>query len=142
MGHLAFGNLILAWNIFFPIRQSLFAVPAVVVDTRIPTGGIYRWTGDFQTLASIANAGVYRKFGNVFPNPFSDYTTIEFEVTSPAPIRYTLANLSGKIVERGKIERGLMGKDHVMIRPKVSAGTYFLTLRQGNRTETIKLVKQ
>ncbi|MDX1941043.1 MAG: T9SS type A sorting domain-containing protein [Saprospiraceae bacterium] len=106
------------------------------------TGGIYRWTGDFQTLTAVADAGAYRKYGNIFPNPFSDYTTLEFEVDSPAPISYTIAKASGKVVEKGKIERGLMGKNQVMLRPKVPAGTYFITLRQGKRKQTLKLVKQ
>ncbi len=110
--------------------------------TSASSGGIYRWTGNFNALTATEEPFVLRKSFQSSPNPFADYTVIEFEVETPAPIEYRISSLTGKLLEFGRVERLAIGKNQVMIAPKVPAGVYLLTLRQEDRTHTIRLVKQ
>ena len=77
-----------------------------------------------------------------YPSPFSDYTTIEFELDKENAIEISIYSITGKMVER--IDETAYGSGTHSIRWKpsdsVSPGIYLLQIQGTKRTQTLKLV--
>ena len=72
---------------------------------------------------------------NVYPNPFKD--VIHFENKSITEINYQLTDIYGKVL----ISETTHHSSSIIINPNVPAGIYFLTIKQGDKRTTKKLIK-
>ncbi|MGD1843842.1 MAG: T9SS type A sorting domain-containing protein [Salibacteraceae bacterium] len=76
---------------------------------------------------------------NLFPNPNDGRFTIEAELTKKAPVNLRITDVNGKVL----IERQINGGDRLSETIDISqngSGIYFLTLQQGKKSMTKKLV--
>lgn len=106
------------------------------------TGGIYRWTGNLNALTSLKETSFAQNSIRAYPNPFSDFTLVEFELDRVTPVDYSITDLTGQLIEKGNIEKLTVGKNQLRISPKAPAGVYLLTLKQQQRIQTLKLIKR
>jgi hypothetical protein len=76
-----------------------------------------------------------------YPNPFSDYTTFEYEVYTSGPVTLTIFNHLGQKVD--VIVNELKDKGKYMVywnAERLQAGVYFIRLTTGNQSSTGKMV--
>ena len=101
----------------------------VFEDTSVDTG-----LEDFGSINSLAA-------GPNYPNPFSDRTTVAFEMSSPSRVHLELYNLTGRRIR--SIDAGMRaaGRQEVVVRRgELPAGVYFLRLRVGDEAVTRRIV--
>lgn len=72
---------------------------------------------------------------NVYPNPFKD--VIHIENKSITEIKYQLTDIYGKVL----ISATTHHSSPITLNPNVPAGIYFLTISQGDKRTTQKLIK-
>lgn len=76
-----------------------------------------------------------------YPNPFSDQTVINYQITQNSPVRLEIMNMTGKIVlcqDEGIVP---IGRHQIQIRePGLLPGVYFYTLFAGPSRETRKMI--
>jgi hypothetical protein len=118
---------------------SVFANPnlfCIQVDEE--TYAIDTWTPAvdehslFNEACGVSISEVEKVEVNVFPNPTSDYITVDLEIA----MHYTLADLSGKIVGKNRLNSGMNSIDLSIF----SEGVYFLELKGNNYRKVIKVV--
>lgn len=61
---------------------------------------------------------------NIFPNPASDYITVEVGNSQMSGLKYTICDVNGKLVKHGKLNNGASGIDI----SKFSDGIYFINI--------------
>lgn len=79
-----------------------------------------------------------------YPNPFKDYVNIEYLVTEDCKIEITVCDIMGKVIET-PVNSIMHGKGKYTYRytaPNLLQGIYYCTIRCGNKTQTLKLVKE
>ncbi|MCB2221349.1 MAG: T9SS type A sorting domain-containing protein [Bacteroidetes bacterium] len=77
---------------------------------------------------------------NVFPNPFHDYTNINFSVNQPTDVEVIVYNMIGKCVFDSGLKSYNAGDHTVTINgADLNKGIYFVTLKQGNEVFTRKV---
>jgi hypothetical protein len=75
-----------------------------------------------------------------FPNPFSEETTIAYQLHEGARVQLAVWNLTGQRVATLLDERQGTGHKKVTFRPQdLASGTYFVRLRTGGQTYTHKM---
>ena len=75
-----------------------------------------------------------------YPNPFSDQTTIEYQLSNPGNVFVTISDLNGKIVSEMQIPNSLAGKNSFTLNLfQLQAGFYFCRLFCNELNETKKL---
>jgi mannan endo-1,4-beta-mannosidase len=67
----------------------------------------------------------------VYPNPSAS----EFNINIKGPFTYTVRDLLGRVVEKGK------GSERVTFGKRLTAGTYMLQIELADKTSTIKIIK-
>jgi len=76
----------------------------------------------------------------IYPNPASDYTTINFLLPSSKTLNLKIINLLGETVYTSEIEI-LQGKNSIKLPLKnIKKGIYFCVLSSKESTETHKLI--
>jgi len=79
----------------------------------------------------------------IFPNPFSDHTTIVYLLEDDANVKISIFNYLGKVVEVIVNKNELKGKHQVEWNAgNLPAGVYFIRLTNANKTAVNKFVKQ
>ena len=77
----------------------------------------------------------------VYPNPFSTSTAIEYELTKPSTVQLTIYDYLGKQVEVIK-EKQAQGKQQVLWNAEgLPSGVYFCSLKTNEGMQTKKLIK-
>jgi PKD repeat protein len=81
---------------------------------------------------------------SVSPNPFSNYLQVNFVSLSEDMTEMKLSNMIGQTVHTEVIEDIKAGLQEVKLNlpENLSAGVYTLTVRQGTRTKTMKVIKE
>ncbi len=82
---------------------------------------------DDNRLQTTGVASVYRKPGSivVYPNPFTDYTTIRFSNPENKTYKLVIRDLSGKVV---RSEETVQSGEFVLYRKNMNPGYYFIEL--------------
>ncbi len=79
---------------------------------------------------------------NVFPNPFTNKTTIEYTITETQNVELSVIDITGKELIKLKNEKQNKGKQTVDIdAQKISTGIYFYKLKVGDKQQVGKLIK-
>lgn len=85
---------------------------------------------------------VLRNDLRAYPNPFNNSITVDFELTESCQVQMELLNMDGKVIYKnsaGKLENG---NYTIQVKPQeLTAGTYILILKYGNKTKSAKVVK-
>lgn len=77
----------------------------------------------------------------LYPNPASEYTTLEFELQNAATVAVEVADVTGKVVYNETLANLAEGKQSVNINTQpLAEGVYFVNLRNGNNVVSKKLV--
>ena len=77
------------------------------------------------------------------PNPFSNFFTINYDLSDDEVINITLSNSFGQIVKTLMSEKVQGGSHQLHVSTEdLTSGMYFITLRTQNGSETKKIVKQ
>ncbi len=93
------------------------------------------------TTTSIHDIGGVVSAFNLFPNPSSTSTDIEFNLSKDADINIDLFNLQGELIHH--IYNGGLsaGENNIPINvSSYAAGTYFVKLSEGNKSKILNLV--
>lgn len=78
----------------------------------------------------------------VSPNPVSDEFVLNFAMEKASDVRYTLKNIQGQIIETVLLKNQVAGTTALKLSSAhLAEGLYLLELNDGNKTQTIKLVK-
>jgi len=78
---------------------------------------------------------------NIYPNPVSNYTWIEFELTDKSEVQVSLYDLSGREIEKILINKQLQGKQKVKIdAASIQPGIYMVVLKVNEQLITEKLI--
>jgi hypothetical protein len=78
-----------------------------------------------------------------YPNPFKNVVTVDFELKEKCEVATQLIAMDGNVVYTNKAGRLDAGYYTLPLLPnQVAAGVYLLVLRYGNKTKTVKLVKE
>ena len=97
--------------------------------------------------ATTANVGITENASNtfnikVFPNPFTNKTTIEYTLTETQNVELSVVDITGKELIKLKNEKQNKGKQIVDIdASKISNGIYFYKLKVGDKQQVGKLIK-
>jgi hypothetical protein len=79
---------------------------------------------------------------NVFPNPTDNDLTVQFETANTATVQIAVTDILGRMVLHQEIE-AVTGLNSIVVNTStLSAGTYLLSLSDGNNTLTQRVVKQ
>jgi len=77
-----------------------------------------------------------------FPNPFSSYTTIEFELREPGKAEIKIYNQTGRLIEEILQEEAQMGKSKFIWQANnLPSGIYFVRLQTGKKRVTKRIIK-
>jgi hypothetical protein len=101
-----------------------------------------RANNGYDDLNEITVPAMLTKF-ECFPNPFTDFTTIQFTVAEEGNYRLEIYDIKGQLVDVLADEYLIpdtysvdwYGKDH-----RISGGIYTVRLSSGNKIESIKLI--
>ncbi len=79
---------------------------------------------------------------NVFPNPTDNDLTVQFETANISTVQITITDILGRTLLQQEVEANI-GLNSIMVNTStLSAGTYLLSLSDGNTTLTQRIVKQ
>jgi hypothetical protein len=84
----------------------------------------------------------------IFPNPFTDLTTINFTAAEISPIEFKVYNLKGQLLRDVRYTPGSIGEQTFQwdgtdeAGMPLPAGTYFLQIRQANETLSGQIIKR
>lgn len=130
--------LVGALPISFPgvITIPLMGSQAVPAAPGIMDGGPY-------TLGTVGvqelNISKFDVIQNI-PNPFSGNTTIKFSTPNAGNIEFTVFDMIGKVVYSEKIQAQAKTNSFNFNAEKLSPGSYFYSLNNGNKTITKKMI--
>jgi photosystem II stability/assembly factor-like uncharacterized protein len=108
-----------------------------------PAGkGMYRWSGNFGEPSSLQESNV--EFSpRVFPNPFQNQVLLEFNVEDNSlPLNITASDLFGRTIQTFQFSRLNPGLNQLPLQVDAPPGMLLLTLRQGGRVQTVKVVRE
>jgi hypothetical protein len=77
----------------------------------------------------------------MFPNPFSEDVTVEYEMAEPGTMRFELYNVMGKKMESVELLHEAKGQYQWNYHSGFPAGTYILRSQVGNSVQVTRLVK-
>lgn len=76
-----------------------------------------------------------------YPNPFTDKVRVEVQAECLGEIQYQLIDVLGRVMDQGKYSL-VIGNNNIPLQIRdITAGTYFLHVKQGNYRAQINLVK-
>ncbi len=82
---------------------------------------------------------------DVFPNPYSSYTTIKMNITEPCNVLLEVYNLLGEkiqTIEKCPKQPGIYSYNFNAKSLSYSSGIYFVKLSTGNKTSVLKIIEQ
>jgi len=80
---------------------------------------------------------------NVYPNPFTTSTTIEYELTEISNIQFAIYNVIGEVVYMGEDRMMPQGKhSFTWTAERLPEGMYYAVLRSEEGVSVVKMVKQ
>jgi hypothetical protein len=95
--------------------------------------------GDLSVPNSILNSNSVL----VYPNPFNNEITLNFEMNTDANFSYIVTDLYGKLISEKAINSLSNGNHTETIElPLLSSGVYFITVNFNNERKAIKIIKQ
>lgn len=95
--------------------------------------------GDLSVPNSVLNSNSVL----VYPNPFNNEITLNFQMNTNANFSYSVTDLYGKIISEKAINSLSNGNHSETIElPLLSSGVYFITIHFNNERKAIKLIKQ
>ena len=102
-------------------------------------------TAHFSMLTGLGNYNGVENAVNVYPNVFSDETTIEYTLTEHAPVSIKLMSMLGTEVAQIKTPEEFLSRGSYSVKLNLagsglSSGIYLLKFTAGNFSKTIKLV--
>ena len=77
----------------------------------------------------------------VYPNPATDFLTVEFSGNSPETFRYTLYNSNGTLVHSSLVS-DRQGNSHRIPTQMLKKGNYLLQIQSETLTQTVRFIKQ
>lgn len=95
-----------------------------------------------QELENTVASGFSEESTSVYPNPFIDYLSVQFNSSSQEQVLVQLSDLSGKTIASRSFPVSGDGYYNIDVPENAKEGIYLLTIRQGKRVEYLKLVKQ
>jgi hypothetical protein len=95
-----------------------------------------------QELETAIASGFSEESTSVYPNPFIDYLSVQFNSSSLEQVLVQLSDLSGKTIASRSFPVSDDGYYNIDVPENANDGIYLLTIRQGKRVEYLKLVKQ
>jgi len=118
-----------------------------------PTNSVGYACGDFLTIVKTSNGGgigvglqQYKTKEvniNLYPNPFTTSTTIEYELTEPSHVQLTIYNSIGETIHVA-VDRMMPQGKHSFIwtADRLPEGLYYAVLRREEGVSVVKMVKQ
>ncbi len=104
-------------------------------------GGTDRVSGTFKVGVGPTEPEPVSEIVGNYPNPFSNKTTIEFELDEPAAVRLTLWDVSGKRLAVILDQSMSAGQhSHTLSARDLPSGTYFLRLEADNASDSHQIV--
>ena len=89
---------------------------------------------------------VASSFGNeatsVYPNPFVDYITVQYNSRSNEDVVFRLMDLAGRVIANGAYPVSADGSYSLDIPEHLNKGSYILSIKQGKRVEFMNMVKK
>ncbi len=80
---------------------------------------------------------------NIFPNPIGDNSMLYLTLTSPSHIKYEIFNVVGQVVHSADLGMLDQGNHSISLSEiNIQSGLYFLTVNNGEETQTLRIVKQ
>lgn len=110
-----------------------YEIVAVVTNEEIASS-ITRITGTEETTL--------RAEMKVYPNPFRDYLYISTGDAAPAEYSYWLTELSGRVLQSGRVEQGNRNERTRLDTGTLNPGCYLLRIRSDNQERTMMVVRQ
>lgn len=95
-----------------------------------------------QELENAIASGFSEESTSVYPNPFIDHLSVQFNSSSLEQVLVQLSDLSGKTIASRSFPVSDDGYYNIDVPENANEGIYLLTIRQGKRVEYLKLVKQ
>ncbi|PKP48717.1 MAG: hypothetical protein CVT94_07560 [Bacteroidetes bacterium HGW-Bacteroidetes-11] len=74
----------------------------------------------------------------VYPNPARESVNIEFSTLPEAKVEFSLSDINGRLLEKGKITEALTPLNL----QNIGKGTYLLLIKAGAENEKYKIIKQ
>ncbi len=78
----------------------------------------------------------------IFPNPYNDYTTINYHLTKKTSINLTVIDLQGRVLFVKNVDNQKEGEHEIELNIPISSGVYFVVLRTENGLIYNKIIKQ
>jgi S-formylglutathione hydrolase FrmB len=97
---------------------------------------------DFNTSIMINQKGEKLSIVNIFPNPFHQVATVNFDMPATGSVELKVFNQLGQVMSILAEGQFSKGKNQLYYETSsIPAGIYFLRLQQGNEVETKKIIK-
>jgi len=77
----------------------------------------------------------------VFPNPVQKAININYQSETNEPVILSLTDITGKTIDEIQIKSVTGENYYCWEKPELASGVYLLTISQGNKKQTIKLIK-
>ncbi len=78
---------------------------------------------------------------DIFPNPFTDQANLSFKNNCNQDVSYHLTDAFGRVVSKAKFIDAHANSDELIDGSALSAGIYFLVVKQGNSLQQFKVVR-
>jgi hypothetical protein len=116
-----------AYTLYFPGDENILVDSSLITATDDPA-----FAGIISTL----------QLYDPYPNPALESVDFEYYVAEKKPVEVALFDLAGRCISRQEVQvfQGV-NRGHLSI-SGVAAGTYILTLQQGDVTRSKTLIKQ
>ena len=115
------------------------------------TGGLVVSNLDFEVgsdsiypssmVSSIAPVQAHKGNVQVYPNPFTNNTTVSIELEEEAVIGIEILDVSGKLIASLVQDQSAIGRKTFTIDQIENAGLYFVKISINDRTEVIRIAK-
>lgn len=90
-------------------------------------------------LVGIENPATNKSF-NVYPNPFNDFTNVQFTLNEKSEVEVAMYNVIGKQVYHSDLQTLNAGQQNILIdASKLDSGIYFITLIKGGEISSQKV---
>jgi hypothetical protein len=132
--------------VFFYPKKGLYdpysgSVAAIEVRTTTPGDTLQSATANQNMMAGVSSqldtSGNLDLTTEVFPNPSNGVFSIKMTSSSKAPGLLVIVNNAGSLVYSTRINAGVYYQFGERLKP----GVYYIRIRQGDRSKTMKVVK-
>ncbi len=133
--------------------RQYYAQHNALYSVCFPTDSLGFACGEYLAILKTSNGGgigvgfnnpfASHILGNTYPNPFTNSTTIEYELTEPSLVQLTIYNAIGEVVYQAEDCMMQQGSHTVTWSPSLlQGGMYYAVLRSGEGVAVVKMVKQ